>query len=166
MKALKTIVATAVIVFALTTVAAAGVRHLGDRDGDAQHPAYAPTSAHPVGGVTLTAEQFAALLKAAGDDGGKHRAKQATRVREKAQKHSRTHAAEADHDGTGAQHSEQRQQGSGGASHQGSGGASHQGSSGATHHAETTAVHHGGSQSDNPHDGGSHDGGSHDGGCD
>ena len=156
MKALKTIVATAVIVFALTTVAAAGVRHLGDRDGDAQHPAYAPTSAHPVGGVTLSAEQFAALLKAAGDDGGKHRAKQAARTREKAQKHIRTHAPKADHTGTGAQHSDQRQQGSGGASHQGSGDASHEGSGGATHHAEATAVH----------DGGSHEGSSHDGGCD
>ena len=92
MKALKTIVATAVIVFALTTVATAGVRHLGDRDGDAQHPAYAQTAAQPAGGVTLSAEQFAALLKAAGDDGSKHRAKHATRTHEKAQKHSRTHA--------------------------------------------------------------------------
>jgi hypothetical protein len=163
MKALKTIVATAVIVFALTTVAAAGVRHLGDRDGDAQRPAYAPTSAHPVGAVTLSAEQFAALLKAAGDDGSKHRAKHVTRTHRKAKTHSRTHATEADHNGIGAQHSEERQQGTGGASHQGSGGA--------THHAETTTVHDGGTQGDNTHNGGSHDagshdGGSHDGGCD
>ena len=155
MKALKTIVATAVIVFALTTVAAAGVRHLGDRDGDASHPAYAQTAAQPAGGVTLSAEQFAALLKAVGDDGGKHRAKHATRTREKAQKHSRTHASEADHDGAGAQHSEGQQQSSGGA----------------THRAETTTVHDsgthdGGAHDGGSHDGGTHDGGSHDGGCD
>ncbi len=40
MKALKTIVATAVIVFALTTVAMAGARHVGSRDdAAAQQPA-------------------------------------------------------------------------------------------------------------------------------
>ena len=148
MKALKTIVATAVIVFALTTVATAGVRHLGDRDGDAQPPAYAQTAAHPAGDVTLSADQFAALLKAAGDDGSKHRAKHVTRTHTKAQTHSRTHATEADHDGAGAQHSDGQQQSSGGA----------------THHAETTTAQHGASQGGGVHDGGSHDGGSHDGG--
>jgi len=148
MKALKTIVATAVIVFALTTVATAGVRHLGDRDGDAQHPAQAQTAAQTAGGVTLSAEQFAALLEAAGGDGSKHRATHATRTHEKAQKHSRTHASEADHDGAGTQHSDGQQQGSGGA----------------THHAATAAMHNGGSQGGGTHDGGTHDGGSHDGG--
>jgi len=139
MKALKTIVATAVIVFALTTVATAGVRHLGDRDGDARHPAYAQTAAQSAGAATLSAEQFAALLKAAGDDGSKHSAKHATRTHEKAQKRSRTHASEADHDGAGARHSDGQQQGSGVAAH----------------HAEAAA-----------HDGGSQGGGTHDSGCD
>jgi hypothetical protein len=155
MKALKTIVATAVIVFALTTVATAGVRHLGDHDGDTQHPAYAQTAAQTAAGVTLSSEQFAALLKAAGDDGSAHHAKHATRTHEKAQKHSRTHASEADHDAADAQHSDGQQQGSGVA----------------THHAETAAVHDGGSQDHGTHDAGTHDagthdGGSHDGGCD
>ena len=63
MKAVKTIVATAVIVFALTTVAMAGVQHLGDGGGSA-----APASSTPAGGqhdsVTLSAQQFAALLHA------------------------------------------------------------------------------------------------------
>jgi len=150
MKALRTIVATAVIVFALTTVATAGVRHLGDRDADAQHPAYAQTAAQPAGGVTLSSEQFAALLKAAGDDGNRHRAKHVVRTHEKALKHSRTHAGEAEHARAGAQHADKQQQGAGGA----------------THHAETTTAHDGGSQGGGAHDGGSHDGGSHDGGCD
>ena len=159
MNALKTIVATAVIVFALTTVATAGVRHLGDRDGDASHPAYA----QPAGGVTLSAEQFAALLKVVSHDGSTHREKHATRTHEKAQKHSRTHASEADHDGAGAHHSEGQEQSSGGATHHAETTAMHNGESqdGATHHAETATVHDGGT-----HESGTHDGGTHDGGCD
>lgn len=159
MKALKTVVATAVIVFALTTVAAAGVRHLGDRDGDTQHPPYAQTAAQPGGSVTLSAEQFAALLRAAGDDIN-DRAMHATRTHEKAQERSRTHASEADHILAGAQHS----------------GGQRQGSGGETHHAETGTADDGGSRDGGSHDGhsleggthegGPHQGGSHEGGCD
>ena len=55
MKALKTIVATAVIVFALTTVAMAGARHVGGRS-DAATSAAGPaaTQTHQGAGVTLT----------------------------------------------------------------------------------------------------------------
>jgi hypothetical protein len=66
MKALKTIVATAVIVLAFTTVAMAGVRHVGswgDPEGTAAGPAAPQT--HQDAGVTLTDRQFARLLQAA-----------------------------------------------------------------------------------------------------
>ena len=68
MKALKTIVATAVIVFALTTVAMAGVQRFGgDHPADAATTAAAPqTQAQTRATVTLTAHQFAQLLRAAG----------------------------------------------------------------------------------------------------
>lgn len=80
MKALKTIVATAVIVFALTTVAMAGVRHVNNRS-DAVPPAAAPatTQTHQAAGVTLTDDQFARLLRAVDGQGVKLHAKQADR---------------------------------------------------------------------------------------
>ena len=67
MKAIRTIVATAVIVFALTSVAMAGVQRLGDgadpEAGTQATAAAAPAAAH-AGEVTLSERQFAALLHA------------------------------------------------------------------------------------------------------
>lgn len=60
MKALKTIVATAVIVFSLTTVAMAGVDHFTSRNGQAVR-AQAQTA--PATTITLTAAQFAQLMR-------------------------------------------------------------------------------------------------------
>ena len=66
MKVLKTIVATAVIVFALTTVAMAGVQHFTKQGGQAGATQAQP--AQPTYTVTLTAAQFAQLM-----NGGKVR---------------------------------------------------------------------------------------------
>ena len=101
MKAIRTIVATAVIVFALTTVAMAGVQRLGngaDADGAAQaQPAAAPAAAAPAA-VTLSTQQFTALLHAAaGDDaqGGKRTAQhKRTATRTHAQDKARTHTGD------------------------------------------------------------------------
>jgi hypothetical protein len=116
MKALKTVVATAVIVFALTTVALAGAQRLNGPDGAATAgPAGAaqPAAAQPAlqGSVTLSAQQFAALLHAV--DGDRDRDRDRTHARDKARahtqskarshtharKHSQTHAADGDASG-------------------------------------------------------------------
>ena len=66
MKILKTIVATAVIVFAATTVAMAGVNHVyGGSQAGTAGPAQTPPAVTPTAqpaSVTLTAAQFASLL--------------------------------------------------------------------------------------------------------
>lgn len=62
MKVLKTIVATAVIVFALTTVAMAGVQHFTKQDG--QSAGAQAQKAQPTFTVTLTAKQLAQLISA------------------------------------------------------------------------------------------------------
>jgi hypothetical protein len=157
MKALKTIVATAVIVFALTTVAMAGVQHLSGPAGDAtQAGAAAQAAAQPVaqsaGGVTLSERQFAALLGAVRHDAAQDRSRDRSHAKDqdRTQKHdrqqARTHAQDA---------------------HTGSAGSST--TTTASHHTTTThhTTHHtdGGAQSGGTHDGGTHDGG-HDGGCD
>ena len=92
MKAVKTIIATAVIVFALTTVAMAGVQRLdGGRDVNAA-PASATTPAAGHGdSVTLSAQQFAALLRAVSRDGAKDRAHVASHTRAAARAHARAH---------------------------------------------------------------------------
>ena len=65
MKALKTIVATAVIVLALTTVAMAGVRQVSSRGDSAAHSAGpAAPQTHQGAGVTLTDRQFARVQRA------------------------------------------------------------------------------------------------------
>jgi hypothetical protein len=64
MRALKTIVATAVIVFALTAVATAGVQHFGGQDG--QDPGPQARQATPPATVTLTAAQFEQLVAGQG----------------------------------------------------------------------------------------------------
>ena len=91
MKILKTVVATAVIVFALTTVAMAGVQKLsgqsdaGAQPGSAAQPPVA-AAAQPAGGVTLSARQFATLLHAVGHDSAQER----SRDRSHAQDQDRT----------------------------------------------------------------------------
>jgi hypothetical protein len=60
MKALKTIVATAGIVFALTTVARAGVQHFTKQSG--QPAGSQAQAAQPTYTVTLTAAQLAQLM--------------------------------------------------------------------------------------------------------
>ena len=60
MKVLKTIVATAVIVFALTTVAMAGVQHFTQQSGQAAGTQAQTTQ--PTYSVTLTAAQLAQLM--------------------------------------------------------------------------------------------------------
>jgi hypothetical protein len=152
MKALKTIVATAVIVFTLTTVAMAGVQHLSRRGDDATSAGQATqAAAQPAaqGGVTLSTHQFADLLRAVNGGSQVHAAARVhdrTQSGKHAHQQSRSHAAYGgDASGTSA-------------------GASHHS---AVHHIEThhatthTATHDGGT-----HDGGTHDDGGGDGGCD
>ncbi len=81
---LRTIVATAVIVFALTTVAMAGVQHL-TKSGQA-----APQTAHPNYTVTLTDKQLAKLLTAGQKQSATH-----TATHE--QRQAQTHVQDAEH---------------------------------------------------------------------
>jgi hypothetical protein len=167
MKAIRTIVATAVIVFALTTVAMAGVQRFGnggEDGGRAQaQPVATPDTAAPAGGaVTLSARQFAALLHAVTGDGlrdhtrtAQHeRAAARTHKRDKARAHTGTHAA------TPPSHRTQRTSSSGG-------GETHHATAqhATTQHTETqhTATQHTETQT---HGGGGHGGGGHVGGCD
>jgi hypothetical protein len=153
MKLVKTIVATAVIVFALTTVAMAGVQRLG-HEGEAAavaaqaHPA-APV-AQPAGSVTLSARQFTALLGAVAHDGDRDRAERKTQrssTRRHTQAQVRTHtAAHAAQDGTGS-----------------GGGSTHRTEAQARIHTATQTQTHDGTHGDGTH----HGGGTHnDGGCD
>jgi hypothetical protein len=106
MKAVRTIVATAVIVFALTTVAVAGAQRLVDRESGTadgtprsaaqQSAAVQPATVQPAAGsVTLSARQFAALLRAvgagAGDQARAH-ARDGERARSHDGQHARVHA--------------------------------------------------------------------------
>ena len=146
MKVLKTVVATAVIVFALTTAAVAGVQHVtrqGSQAGGAQ-ARQAPAAIT----VTLTAEQFARLLDGQGRT-VKAREVHEARTTQRARKahsprHTRGHAS----DGRAESHETRS---SAPTSHT-------QVSSGGTHHAET------GHSTGEGHSGGSHSGGSHAGG--
>jgi hypothetical protein len=96
MKALKTIVATAVIVFAATTVAMAGVQRLGGTDDGAvqTHPATAAPVAQPAapGGITLSARQFTALMKAVRNGGDAYGDRDRSRTHDRDR--ARTHAGE------------------------------------------------------------------------
>jgi len=93
MKVLKTIVATAVIVFALTTVAMAGVQHFTKQSGQATGTQ--AQTAQPAYTVTLTAAQLAQLMnggKAATAGGVQHA--QRTQHPAKAARHqTRSHNA-------------------------------------------------------------------------
>ena len=140
MKVLKTIVATAVIVFALTTVAMAGVQRIGSWS-DSSSPAVGPaaTETHQ-GGMTLTDDQFARLLHAANGQAAERHTPQADRetTRARVRVHSRQKAVDsASH--AQAQHRTQSRN-----------------SSSAMHDAVTT--HDGGGTH---HGGGTHDTGTH-----
>jgi hypothetical protein len=143
MKALKTIVATAVIVFALTTAAMAGARHFSSW-GDSSSPAAGPAAAEThQGGMTLTDDRFARLLHAVNDQAAKLHTPQADRetTRERVRARSRQTAGDSARHAQ-AQHHPQSQNASGGTHDHGTQG-------GSTHHADTH------------HSGGTHDAGSH-----
>lgn len=165
MKVLKTVVATAMIVFALTTVAMAGVQRLGgggDADARSGNVAAQPATARPAqGAVTLSAQQFAALLNAVRLDG--YGARDRDRDREATRQHAKsgtpaqgTHEQDRTHAGAGRDDAAHAGSQSGGAAQSGSHhDASHTASK--QHTAAATGTH------DGAHDGG-HDGGA--GGCD
>ena len=98
MKALKTIVATAMIALAFTTVAVAGARHVGNWDGAAVPTAgpVAPQN-HQGAGVTLTDHQFARLLHAVNGQSAKLHTRHADRdmSRDRDRDHSRLSASDA-----------------------------------------------------------------------
>ena len=84
MKALKTIIATAVIVFALTTVAMAGMQHF-TKAQNAQAAGKAPVSYT----VTLSAQQLAQLMGDQGQKAGSQPA--ATQAKRSHHRHHATH---------------------------------------------------------------------------
>lgn len=152
MRALKTIVATAVIVFALTTVAVAGVQRLtGQTGAEAGGDRTAAAAAQPAhrqaspGAVTLSARQFAALLRAVDDGDAGDRERDRSRANDKDRRHTqeraRTHAATS----TGGSSAS-------GSKHTGA----HDGTT--THSPEQTSTHSGGGHSGGNH-GGGHSGG-------
>ena len=166
MKAIKTIVATAVIVFALTTVAMAGVHRLGSdtgQGGAAQAQPAGATAAGQAGDtVTLSAQQFAALLHAVDGNGARDRTQKARHRQDASRTHrqdkSRTHAGS---------HATSRA-GSHTVAHPAQGG---QGGSGAGDGETHVATQHTATQTHaQTHDGAAHESGSHgdghDGGCD
>jgi hypothetical protein len=170
MKALRTIVATAVIVFALTTVAVAGAQKLsgpaadGTTSAQASQPAVQPAAAQPAaaGAVTLSAHQFAALLRAVGA-GARHRDAVHAGKDDQARAHQRQHAD------THAAHGGAR--GAVTSRHTTTQASRHHTTHATTHHATTqpTSTHDGdasGGTHDGGHDGGTHDGGHDGGGCD
>jgi hypothetical protein len=100
MKVLKTIVATAVIVFALTTVAMAGVQHFTKQDG--QSAGAQAQKAQPTYTVTLTAKQLAQLIGAgSGSQVGQAQRHTVTHARRALRQHSAArqaqHQARAQH---------------------------------------------------------------------
>jgi hypothetical protein len=152
MKAVKTIVATAVIVFALTTVAMAGVQRLGGGARDDAQAQAAQATGQQSGTVALSAQQFAALLRAAhGDAATAHAPHAHTGTHPGTQAHARTHAHSTTHHADQTSHAGQANAASGATHHRDHGAAS-------THHGET---HDGGSRG-----GGTHDGSQSGGGCD
>jgi len=141
MKALKTIVATAVIVFALTTVAMAGVQRIGSwSDSSSPAAGLAATETHQTAGLTLTGDQFARLLHAVTGQAAKLHTPQADHATTRAR--VRAHSRQKTGDSAGHAQAQHRTQS--------------QNSSSATHNAVTT--HDGGGMH---HGGGTHDTGTH-----
>jgi len=144
MKVLKTIVATAVIVFALTTVAMAGVQHFTKQSGQATGSQ--AQTAQPTYTVTLTAAQLAQLMNGskAATVGAVHHARQTQQHAQRTQHHAKAARHQnSSHDAGDATHAPAS--GSGGthhdeATHHASSSTSNSGS----HHAETS--HHSGGE--------------------
>jgi hypothetical protein len=159
MKALKTIVATAVIVFALTTVAMAGARHAGGSDDAAtQATSPAATETHQRAGVTLTDAQFARLLHAVNGQPAKLRTTQADRDKSRDRARARDHSRQKANDSAIHVKAQQRTQ-----THDGGGTHDHGTQSSSTHRSGT---HDGGAvkRGGGTHDGGTYDGGTHESG--
>jgi len=137
MKALKTIVATAVIVVAFTTVAVAGARHVGSRgDPAASAAGHTALQTHQGTGVTRIDAQSARHLRAAS---GQHVAPHTTQAdREMTRDRARDHGLQTLSDPAAHVQAHERTQ-----SHNRSG------------HLR---------DGDGPHDDGTHDDGSHHGG--
>ena len=148
MKVLKTIVATAVIVFALTTVAMAGVQHFTKQSG--QTTGSQAQTAQPAYTVTLTAAQLAQLMnggRSAQTDGA-HHARQTQHHAQQTQHHAKTvrHQTRS-HDVDSTTH----------ASSSGSGGTHHYE---ATHHASSSTSTSGSHHAETSHHSGGGEGGS------
>jgi len=142
MKALKTIVATAVIVFALTTVAMAGVQHFTKQGSQATGSQ--AQAAQPTHTVTLTAAQLMNGGKAAAAGGAQH-VRQTQHHAQRTQEHAKAARHQTgSHDGSGG--TQASATGSGGTHHYES--TYHAGSStsgSGSHHAETSP-HSGGGE--------------------
>jgi len=140
MKALKTILATAVIVLAFTTVAVAGVRHVGSWN-DATVSAAGPAAPHihQGAGVTLSDGQFARLLHSV--NGRPTRLHSTQADRDMSRDRDRDHSRQTASDSVMQVHAKQRTQ---------------------TH--DHGATHDHGTKGGGTHHGGTHDGGTHDGG--
>jgi hypothetical protein len=142
MKVLKTIVATAVIVFALTSVAMAGVQHFTKQSG--QTTGSQAQTAQPTYTVTLTSAQLAQLMNGgkAATAGAVQHARQTQQHAQRTQHHAKAARHQnSSHDAGDATHAPAS--GSGGthhyeATHHASSSTSNSGS----HHAETS--HHSG----------------------
>ena len=139
MKILKTIVATAVIVFALTTVAMAGVQHFTKQGGQAAGSQ--ARAAQPTYTVTLTAAQLAQLMHGGkvATARGTHHARQTQFHAQRTQHHARARHQTSSHHAGDAMHASSS--GSGGthhheATHHAS--SSGSGSGGGSHHAESS----------------------------
>jgi hypothetical protein len=164
MKALKTILATAVIVLAFTTVAVAGVRHVGSWN-DATVSAAGPAAPHihQGAGVTLSDGQFAQLLHSLNGRPARLHATQADRDMSRDRARDRSHVRQEASDSAMHGQAQQRTQthDGGGTHERGTGG-------GSTHHGGThlggDTHHDGGMHDGGTHHGGTHDGGTHDGG--
>ncbi|MBE0528087.1 MAG: hypothetical protein IH629_02645 [Thermoleophilia bacterium] len=144
MKALRTIVATAVIVFAMTTVAMAGVQHLTKENGQAAGSQ--AQTVQPTYTVTFTAKQLAHLID---DQSGSH-----AREAQRTENHERRiHRKDAE-----AQHRSQQRTHTAKTLHvdrvQNSG-QSTSGSQSGSHHSEPSNQMH---ASGSGHDGGGHGG--------
>jgi hypothetical protein len=141
MKVLKTIVATAVIVFALTTVATAGVQHFTPQGG--QTTGSRAQTAQSTYTVTLTAGQLAQLMSGgkAATTGAVQHARQTQQHAQRTQHHAKAARHQnSSHDAGHATHA--LASGSGGTHHHE---ATHHASSSSgsgSHHAETS--HHSG----------------------
>jgi hypothetical protein len=146
MKVLKTIIATAVIVFALTTVAMAGVQHFTKQSGQAT--ASQAQAAQPTYTVTLTAAQLAQLMNGskAATTGSAQHARQTQHHAQRTQHHAKAARHQTrSHDGSGSTQAATNR--SGGTHHyEATHHASSSTSGSGSHHAETS--HHSGGGGD------------------